>query len=693
MRRNIILVEIALLSIIVENSLFAQWTQTAGPSGGAAIYSLTVSGTVLYAGTEEGSVYVSTDLGSSWRGGRIGMTNPDWVNSLTAVGNALLAATKEGVFASTDRGLHWSKSDSGLPDTDVISLTTTDSSTVMAGTRDGHICRSTDHGAHWAASDLQLSNAYVNSFLVSGSRLYAATYGASVLRSTNSGATWDSASVGLADWDHSAYVNALCAVGTDLFAATYNGVYVSTDLGATWTSRSSGITENLVSSIASVGGYIIAGTYGGGLFRTSDSGVTWIPANSGARTPYLRALVTVDSSVFVATSGGGVQRSTDFGMSWGPSGTGMIFTWAWALAGVSSRLYCGTNGSGMFVSTNAGVTWSGISTGLQDPYSLSIAFIDTLIFVGAGHGVYRSSDAGQSWNLTGLTSVYVDALAVLGKTIIAGSNDDGVHVSTDDGETWTISPASLTNPYVNSLAVYKGLIFAGTNGGVFVSADTGASWTNIGLSPDWVMALAVADSFLVAGSGEFSRAPLNGYGYDWTGGNHLSGEQFNCFVVNEHRLVAGTNNGVYVSTNCGDTWSDLSQGLNLGAGVYSLCVVDSTIYAGCLGTGVWKRPFAEMVASSRLSSAIQPEELRLMQNYPNPFNPTTGIRFQLSGNSWVRLVVYDLLGKEVAVLVNERKSPGSYEVRFNGSRLSSGVYFYELTAGTSRIVRSMVLAK
>jgi TolB protein len=70
----------------------------------------------------------------------------------------------------------------------------------------------------------------------------------------------------------------------------------------------------------------------------------------------------------------------------------------------------------------------------------------------------------------------------------------------------------------------------------------------------------------------------------------------------------------------------------------------------------------------------------LGQNYPNPFNPTTVVSYQLPAVSEVRLVVYDLLGREVAVLVNERKSAGVYEIKFDGSRLSSGVYFYRLQA-------------
>lgn len=83
----------------------------------------------------------------------------------------------------------------------------------------------------------------------------------------------------------------------------------------------------------------------------------------------------------------------------------------------------------------------------------------------------------------------------------------------------------------------------------------------------------------------------------------------------------------------------------------------------------------------------------LEQNYPNPFNPKTEIKFQVSSVSDVKIAVYDLLGREVAVLVNEQKVPGSYEVDFDGSRLASGVYIYRLTAGSFTESHKMILTK
>lgn len=99
------------------------------------------------------------------------------------------------------------------------------------------------------------------------------------------------------------------------------------------------------------------------------------------------------------------------------------------------------------------------------------------------------------------------------------------------------------------------------------------------------------------------------------------------------------------------------------------------------------------VVAVPLTVTVLPVRFELYQNFPNPFNPETVVSFQLSAVSDVRLVVYDLLGREVAMLVNERKTAGRYDVKFDGSRLSSGVYIYRLTAGNSVETRKMVLTK
>ncbi len=90
---------------------------------------------------------------------------------------------------------------------------------------------------------------------------------------------------------------------------------------------------------------------------------------------------------------------------------------------------------------------------------------------------------------------------------------------------------------------------------------------------------------------------------------------------------------------------------------------------------------------------IVPTIVEVSQNFPNPFNPSTTINYQIPMNNFVTLKVYDVLGKEIATLVNEEKETGIYQVKFDGSKLSSGMYFYKLTAGKSFEIKKMMLVK
>lgn len=91
--------------------------------------------------------------------------------------------------------------------------------------------------------------------------------------------------------------------------------------------------------------------------------------------------------------------------------------------------------------------------------------------------------------------------------------------------------------------------------------------------------------------------------------------------------------------------------------------------------------------------SIVPTNFKLFQNYPNPFNPETKIRFELESSKFVKLQVFDVLGREIAVLVNEEKFSGNYEVKFNASNLPSGTYFYVLRAGNFSETKKMLLIK
>jgi hypothetical protein len=154
-----------------------------------------------------------------------------------------------------------------------------------------------------------------------------------------------------------------------------------------------------------------------------------------------------------------------------------------------------------------------------------------------------------------------------------------------------------------------------------------------------------------------------------------------------------------------NTWSTLGTGSSNGVSsggypyVDALAVVGNEVFVGGSFTsagGVSANNVARWNSgTSRVEqlSPTAPKTFLLEQNYPNPFNPSTTIRYQLPVASEVKLEVYDVLGKKIATLVNERQSAGSYQVVWNASGLSSGTYFYRLQAGTFVETKKMIMVK
>jgi hypothetical protein len=102
--------------------------------------------------------------------------------------------------------------------------------------------------------------------------------------------------------------------------------------------------------------------------------------------------------------------------------------------------------------------------------------------------------------------------------------------------------------------------------------------------------------------------------------------------------------------------------------------------------------YSQGVGIKKISTEI-PTLFSLSQNYPNPFNPNTKIRFDLPKNVNVKLTLYDMLGREVETIVNEQLNAGSYEVNWDGSKYTSGVYYYRLNAGEFVETKKMILVK
>ena len=121
-------------------------------------------------------------------------------------------------------------------------------------------------------------------------------------------------------------------------------------------------------------------------------------------------------------------------------------------------------------------------------------------------------------------------------------------------------------------------------------------------------------------------------------------------------------------------------------------------YAGAFGTEDWTAGWSR-IHMSHVTSVEEniikeiPSSFNLSQNYPNPFNPTTNIKFNLPQAGNVRLTIYNIIGQEVAQLVNGYREAGSYTVNWNASNLSSGIYIYRLEANSNIITKKMALLK
>jgi Secretion system C-terminal sorting domain len=237
-----------------------------------------------------------------------------------------------------------------------------------------------------------------------------------------------------------------------------------------------------------------------------------------------------------------------------------------------------------------------------------------------------------------------------GNSVIAGvDSGNGIYRSTDDGTNWSQVYSSYS---VYSLFESGSKIFAGSGSGVLVSTNDGLSWNAIGLYSKVVRSVFVTGNFIVAG------------------------------VLNE---------GIFYSTNSGQTWDQKINGLG-NISVSSVSVSNNFVITGTIGSSAFVRPLTDFVTGiAPLSGLISSFEL--YQNYPNPFNPNTVISYSLPSASKIKLIVYNTLGQTVKLLENSYKQPGNYSVTFNASTLSSGIYFYKLEAGQFSQIKKMILLK
>lgn len=372
----------------------------------------------------------------------------------------------------------------------------------------------------------------------------------------------------------------------------------------------------------------------------------WVNTNAGLGNKQVYSMVNNGSVLFAGTFNYGLYLSSDNGLNWSMAGIGLNNRIVFSLTNFGGYLYAGTD-LGAWRTSNNGAYWSVTSINNVSVYSL--ASNQTRVFAGLHVSGLFYSSGGTGWFISSLTATDIKSIAVNNNHVLAGAgNNAGAFLSNNNGNNWVST--SLNNKSVYALAVNGNKAYAGTGSGVYRSIDSGYTWTQTSINNELIYSLAVQGSNVFAGS---------------------------------------ETNGVYFSSNDGLNWAQVNDGLG-NIGVFSLYIFNNYIYAGASVNGVYRRQLSELV---NVEKTEIPSKFSLNQNYPNPFNPVTKINYSIPKKGFVTLKIYNILGKEIKTLVNEVKSAGSYEVNFDATGYSSGVYFYRIETNGYSDTKSMMLLK
>jgi len=727
------------------STLLGQWEWAGGiplaaySAVGSAGRVIVVSG--AYAG--DMTVY-SSNAGESWSTSNLGPGLRSFTVAASGSDSVLLAIYGNAVFKSSDHGAIWVKSDSGLGEASLSAVTfspgagSTAKGICMASTMSAGVFVSTDAGIHWSPSNSGLTTMRATSVIAIDSTFLIGTADRGIFRSVNNGLTWSPAATGSTDTS----ISMLATVAGCAFAASGKNVYQSISKGSTWELipgplPAAALNLVLVPTPGKGSGAAVFAITDSGYFRLAYDDSMWTPANpSSSIFTGSYTLTAVDASLYAVTRES-VFRSNDLGRTWLPVGAS-LGGGSLVSGRVSSKYDHPSLYAGLFVSTNYGSNWMGMHpiSDVSRPTALAVSQ-DTSqlgydrLTIGTDSGsVEHSSDGGRTWKILRRADEASRGYQVVGVTELDGivfasllhdiyfenllDSIAGVYRTNDAGGSWEKinSPGLATNQILN-VDAFRGksggrILFAGGWWHLFRSTNDGVDWMEDTVAPvrtgrkflrevNGTLFLCTQGTVRVEYLNDGTEVRTNDSarvyrsGDDGVTWNDVTGNLHAAFVrgfaavalpryPSRVFLAACTDNAVFTSSEGGKQWEVFSDGLprfTFGGGVAA-----DTRFVHVGVYGLRRRSWEDAVlTSAQPEAAGHPTMFSLDQNYPNPFNPTTVVRYQLPVASGVKLVVYDVLGREVAVLVNERKEPGTYEVKFDGSGLTSGVYFYRIQAG------------
>ena len=515
------------------------WLQPSGPEGGLASC-LASSDHVLLAGSL--GLLKSADSGQTWQALPTNLSFAAitlFQGALFALAAPPLPFTRFALMRSVDRGQTWSNVEGVGGPYSSLALLFTDGANLYVGVDSG-IASSPD-GIHWSDTPDFLQGA-VEGFASAGGQVFGGV-GTQIERTSDGGHTWSPTAFPTAG---DGFVTALGSLGDTLFAgigrfsdsSPPSTIARSLDGGKTWSSVAIG---SWVSAFGQAGSTLLAGLQNGSILRTDDGGVTWSDSSAGLPAQnYIYAFYVFDSSVFVATA------------------------------------------RGVYESDDEGRTWTVRRTGYERSDVSLLAASNSALFAQTSDGLKRSPDGGATWFDTGFAAghLFTSDENVTYGIVLASSTNSQLARSTDNGATW-----DLSNPpfVVNGLALWKGLVFAATENGVFSSAD-GLQWASAtgNLPSPQVISLRGAANALLAelSDGELYRS-VDG-GVSWTKSiiaDAPTGSNFLPLQDTRDVIYSGGFDGFFQSLDGGATWQrigDAPPGV-----ITSLTVFNGEVFASC----------------------------------------------------------------------------------------------------------------
>jgi photosystem II stability/assembly factor-like uncharacterized protein len=403
-----------------------------------------------------------------------------------------------------------------------------------------------------------------------------------------------------------------------IYAAVYRaGVYKSVDGGNVW--NSSGLLPDFIYDVAvnpSSNSTIYAGTAGDGLYKSGDSGGSWSRSDTGLKATSVTSLAfdpDTLAEIYASVYGGGVYKTPDRGVTWEEVNSGLDDKWVHVLVMAPDdplTLYAGTDGSGVYKSNDGGDNWSSANagfptfsprlSGLSPPFNHlpERGFVDEGLLLEFD----QNSEIYPAFNFGG-TNLSVQVITIdedSPTSVYAGTGGAGVFKSTNGGSSWT--PTGLTAVSVNAIEIdpsNPANIFAGvggTDGSLLKSFNSGTDWLfmNVGLNDQTVYSIAFdpgTPGKMFAGTGDGVYLSSNG-GNSWSPSALTGVATYSLAVntVNQNYAYAGTADGFFISSDGGSTWNLDNSGLvNTIVQTIELDFTNSGIYIGSKGSGLYRR--------------------------------------------------------------------------------------------------------